>query len=159
MTVIDSTVALAMFSGTIHFVVTLEGGPLVEINWVSVESHYPAVRCFEYEIRAKIEEDLRDVFQIYATQLNASLTGSDTDRHQEVLTSWVEIIYPKLATGPSKKVWESISGVRNALNNFFNRGELDNLNCCECSGRQIPALFKKCHMADLEPRKSNNRGR
>jgi hypothetical protein len=41
------TVALALFAGTIHLTITLKGGMLVGINWVSAKHHYAAVRCFE----------------------------------------------------------------------------------------------------------------
>lgn len=83
-TVVDSSVALVMFTGTIHFTITLEPGILVGINWVSAECYRAGARCFQYEIDTNLEEDHSGAFEIFANQLDAALDGCDEDLHRVV---------------------------------------------------------------------------
>ena len=96
--IVDSSVGLVMYTGTIHMTITLEAGVLVGINWVAAESHRVAARCFRYEIVARLENDFNSVLAIYADQLEASLEGLDEIRHREVLEDWINIC-PLLMNG------------------------------------------------------------
>ena len=80
--IVDSSVGLVMYTGTIHMTITLEVGVLVGIDWVAAECHRVAARCFRYEIVARLENDFHSVLAIYADQLEASLEGLDEVRHR-----------------------------------------------------------------------------
>ncbi len=137
-TIIDSNVGLAMFADTLHATITQEPSFLVGINWVSVENHRSAVRCFEYEIHSGMESNIKSIFTIYADQLNASLDGNDTARHQQVLDDLVHIIYPILQDRRDvNKLWVELADEHIAFDNFFTRTGKSLLSCYGCDPRNI----------------------
>ena len=150
-TIVGSSVGLVMYTGTIHMTITLEAGLLVGINWVVSESHRAAARCFRYEIRACLEDDISSVLAIYADQLETSLEGWDEVRHQEVLEEWISV-YPLLLTAcklPSKGVVTELGRMCHAFEAFLQGHQAPHLSCCGCMPDDYGRHFQDFHMKDL----------
>ena len=150
--VVDSSVCLVMYTGTIHMTITLEGGVLVGINWVAAEGHYAAARCFQYEIRTRLEDDISNVLGIYADQLDISLAGCDQFRHREVLEEWI-IIYPllvKACNSPTLNTTCELHRVCQTLKDSLERLQIPQRPCCGNIFDNYGQHFHDAHIKDLE---------
>ncbi len=149
---IDSRVGLEMCTGTIHMTITMEGGPLVGINYVSAEGHCAGARCFRYEMIARLERDSSTIFTIYADQLEASLEGNNQVRHQSVLQDWAinySLLIMMCRNLPKSTVNELRRVVR-TLRNLLKRPWPLKMSCCGYVGDQFEQHFEDAHMKDLE---------
>ena len=150
--VVDSSVCLVMYTGTIHMTITLEAGVLVGINWVAAECHCVAARCFRYEICARLEDDISNVLKIYVDQLDMSLAGYDQVRHREVLDEWT-ITYPLLIKECGTPTSDTLSELRRlyqTLKDSLERLQIPQLSCCDSIPHNYSQHFHDAHMKDLE---------
>jgi len=146
-TTIDSSIDLVMFSGTIHVTITLESSMLVGINWVSTESHRPAIRCLGYEMDVELEGELSGILSIYVDQLAASLCGFDKGRHQEVLEDWIAV-YPILVrrcVKPTKAERDQLDRLCQVFEGFFQRNSALSI-CCGSYTGSFEVHFRAVHL-------------
>ncbi|KAK5283065.1 hypothetical protein LTR40_002342 [Exophiala xenobiotica] len=90
---LDASAGLFMQAGVIHATITIEGGILIGINTFSARSALASLRCFLYELEAKLEKDYASIFRLFTSQLKAMV--GDVSISREFLRHWT-LLCPRL---------------------------------------------------------------
>jgi len=136
-----------MFSETIHATIMLKSGMLVEINWVSTESHCSAIQCLSYKMDVKLEDELSGILSIYINQLAAFLCRFDKDRHQEVLEDWIAVysILVHRCVKSTKTECDQLDRLCQVFEGFFQCNSALSI-CCDSYTGSFEVHFQAVHL-------------